>query len=303
MLAEAALEKDIATQLKIRLPSGHFLLRACLTAAITFGAMGTTVWGLKKFAERRYTEQSTRLTQWVRTHAQEFIDRHIQGMTALTVLYAGSPDVTPEEFDAAAAEVMRKNDGFLALNYVNRDLVVENVHPLAGNRMARGLDLKSRFDVLPVAHRAVAEQRITTTDLVDLVQGGKGILLFAPIVRDARWAGLIEGVLKMDDFCRAFLEERIGPEHDYTIIDETTGQEVYTSLLPTSYERSTPYDTYLTLKLGDRSWWVILHPRSPPLVLLPLVIILTLELCLGVAVMYFFWQREEAGQDGLPADA
>lgn len=292
MLAEAALDKDLPAAERLRLPPRRLLLLSGLVAAVTFTLMGGSVWIVKKVTEKRFNLQSARLTQWVRSHSQEFIDGHLQGMNAMSGMFVASPEVSPEQFESAAAEVMRKNNGFLALNYVNRDMVVERVYPLAENRTALNLDLKSRFDVLPVAHRAIAERRITTTDLIDLVQGGKGILLYAPVVREERWGGLIEGVLKVDDFCQAFLEKRVGPDYDYTLIDETTGREVYTSLLPTAYERSTPYDTYFTLKLGDRSWWVILHPRSPPFVLLPVVFILVLELCLGALVLYSLWRNE-----------
>src|SRR5687767_9188318 len=99
MLTDVTLEKDMTTDIKIQPPSRR-IFQASLVAAITFGLMGGTVWGLKTLFERRFNLQSARLTQWVQTHGQQFIDQHIQGMNALTNVYSASADVTLEQFDS-----------------------------------------------------------------------------------------------------------------------------------------------------------------------------------------------------------
>jgi len=101
-------------------------------------------------------------------------------------------------------------------------------------------------------------------------------------------------VFKIDDFTTSILEKDLGEDYHYTVIDETNGKEVYTSLPPSAYERSTPYDTYFTLRLGDRTWWIILHPKSPPMVLLPLVVVLVLELGLAALGVYRLWKKHLA---------
>jgi CHASE1-domain containing sensor protein len=259
--------------------------------------MAASVWFIKRESQRNFSARSSRFTQWAQTKTQEAMDQHVKGLTTLAQTLAGSAAVDKNEFKDRAADVLRQDRAFAALNYINGNFVVEEVYPYAGNRMALGLDLKSRFDVLPVAHRAITTHDPAVTELIDLVQGGKGILVYAPVYRDDRWSGFVEGAFKITDFTSAFLDPQLGDEYNFTIIDESNGHEVFTSLLPTAYERSTPFDTYFTLRIADRTWWIILHPKSPPMVLLPMVFVLLLELCLGALIFYWLWKRGE----GAPA--
>lgn len=259
----------------------------------TAALMAASVWFIKRESQRNYNARSARFTQLTQTQTQESVDQNLKALARLTQTI-GVAGADKEQFKDLAAESLRQHPGFAALNYVNGDFIVEEVYPFAANRTALNLDLKSRFDVLPVAHRAITRRETSATDLIDLVQGGKGFLLYAPIFRDDRWSGFVEAAFKINDFTAAFLDKGLADDYNYTIIDETNGKEVYTSLLPTAYERSTPFDTYFTLRLADRTWWVILHPKSPPMVLLPLVFVLMLELCLGGLGFFWLWRRNEA---------
>jgi sensor domain CHASE-containing protein len=293
-MIEAALDKDMAGVDRSPM-SWRALALGAAVFGLTSAVMAASVWFIKRESQRNFNARSARFTQLAQTQTQESVDASQKALAriAQTMGAASKPD--KEQFKDLAAETLRQHPGFAALNYVNGDFVVEEVYPFAANRTALNLDLKSRFDVLPVAHRAITHRQPSVTDLIDLVQGGKGFLLYAPIFRDDRWAGFVEAAFKINDFAATFLDKALAADHDYTVIDETNGKEVHTSLLPTAYERSTPFDTYFTLRVADRTWWVILHPKSPPMVLLPMVFVLLLELCLGGLGFYWLWRRHDAG--------
>jgi sensor domain CHASE-containing protein len=259
-------------------------------AAATFALMGSSVWVIKREALQRYNARASQVTQKLQTETQDFVDRHIRGLDDVAALYAAGTPVTKDRYKEVASDVLKRNPGYSSVNYVNRDFIVEEIFPYGPNRTALNLDIKSRFDVLPVAHRAITHRKPATTDLIDLVQGGQGLLILSPVFQGDRWAGLVEGVFKVGDFTQTLLEKPVGKSYHYTVLDETSGREIFTSLLPTAYQRSTPYDTYFTLRLGDRTLWVILHPKSPPFILLPLIVVLALELCLGGLGFYLLWR-------------
>ncbi|HRY30164.1 MAG TPA: CHASE domain-containing protein [Elusimicrobiota bacterium] len=291
-MIEATLEKDLSPYIKP--VSLRLLSLSAGLLALTASLMAASVWFVKKESLRSFSARSAKLTHWVQTNSQEIIDQHLQGLATIAQPFAAGAADAPAHFQPSAADILKKCPAFTAINHINQDFIIDDVHPLAANRNALRLDIKSRFDVLPVAHRAITHRKTSVTDFIDLVQGGKGVILYEPIVREERWAGFIEGVFRLNDFNALFLEKFAGPDYNFTIIDETNGREIYTSLPSAAVERSTPFDTYFTMRLGDRTWWVILHPKSPPLILLPLVFVLLLEICLGAFGLYWLWKSEHA---------
>ncbi|HOW27647.1 MAG TPA: CHASE domain-containing protein [Elusimicrobiota bacterium] len=275
------------------------IFQVFLVVVCTSSLMAGTVWGMKKWLLKNFNVRAAELTKRVQGQSQEYVDNHIQALSSFAPVFQNTETPTQEQFSTQAASIMSQNSGFTSINMINRDFIIDYVYPLELNRTALHMDIKSRFDVLPVAHRAVSQHEMTSTDIIDLVQGGRGIILFQPIYKDNRWIALVEGVFKIDDFTTNFIGKYLLSAHDYTVIDETNGQEIYTSLPPTSYERATPYDTYFTLKVADRTWWVILHPQSPPIQVFPIAGVLLLELAGGALILFLTLRNKTA----LPANA
>lgn len=260
---------------------------SCATCALMIG----TILHLKKTVSssyRLYTEKITRSTQ---EHVQDTIDSHSQGLKNITRLYASLPKVTDAEFKTSAVSVLNNNAGLVAVNFVDRDFIVKQVYPYAPGQSTIGLNLKTRLDVLSAANKAINTKDITATNLIDLAQGGKGIHLYSPIFRENRWMGFIEGTLKMLHFSQFCLEKAIDAHFRFTVIDETSGREIHTTLQPQS-RHSFMYDTYFTIRVGDRLWWIILHSLTPPLILVPIILLLMLELIIGAWIVRYIWLKQ-----------
>ncbi len=202
---ELTLEKPLVPEEKT-VRSLRLLLLSGLMALGLAALMSVSVWFVKRESQNAFNLRSAQLTQWLQSNAQSALDQHLEGLVQLSGLCGSVPPAElPDQFKGGAAEALRKNPAFSAFNYVNNDFVVEDVYPPAINRSALRLDLKSRFDVLPVAHRALSQRQTAATDLVDLVQGGRGVLFYTPIVRGDRWGGFVEGVMKLEDFNAVYL--------------------------------------------------------------------------------------------------
>ena len=124
----------------------------------------------------------------------------------------GTPRV---EWESDTRNYISHQPGYQAIEWVDASFHVRWIVPLAGNEAAQGLDLgfeEQRRDAL----KAARDNRYTTvTRPIDLVQGGKGFLVYVPLFPGGAFDGFMVGVF------------RIGPLLDLTMIEaESRGYSV-----------------------------------------------------------------------------
>jgi diguanylate cyclase (GGDEF)-like protein/PAS domain S-box-containing protein len=112
-------------------------------------------------------------------------------------LHGGTPR---DEFVSDAQAIMADNPGYLAIEWVDARFNVQWITPLAGNEAAQGLNLafeKQRRIALKLAR----DQRTPTlSSPVDLVQGGKGFLVYCPIYLQEQFGGFILAVFRAEEW-------------------------------------------------------------------------------------------------------
>lgn len=105
--------------------------------------------------------------------------------------------IPKDEFVADAKAYIKDLPGFQALEWVDSSFHVRWIIPLKGNEQAQNLNLafeKKRR----VALEAARDKRIQTmTSPIDLVQGGKGFLIYFPIYVGNRFDGFFLAVFKI----------------------------------------------------------------------------------------------------------
>lgn len=95
--------------------------------------------------------------------------------------------------------------GTRGVTYVDRTYHIRWLIPVEGNEPALGLYLgfeKRRLRAMEESRR-LREVRITQP--IELVQGGKGIIIFAPFYVGGRFEGFIDGVYRTQDFLGSIL--------------------------------------------------------------------------------------------------
>ena len=109
-------------------------------------------------------------------------------------IYGGMPK---EEFISDAEAYLSDVPGFQALEWIDKNFFVRWIVPFKGNEKAQNLNLafeKKRRIALEKAKRI----RIpTVTSPIDLVQGGKGFLLYVPIYTHDKFNGFILAVFRV----------------------------------------------------------------------------------------------------------
>lgn len=98
--------------------------------------------------------------------------------------------------------------GFQAIEWIDTNYHVRWIYPLEGNEQAQDLDLAREERRRLALERARASRTISITSTIELVQGGRGFLVYVPIFVEDRFQGFILGAFRV----REFLDTILGSE-------------------------------------------------------------------------------------------
>lgn len=133
---------------------------------------------------------------------------------------------TPENLWRADAANYREHlRGLKAMEWVDSSYHVHWVEPLQGNEKAVGLDIRIDEKRAETLKAASEKDTITLLPPLDLVQGYKAFIAYAPLKVDHKFDGFIVGLFSVDEF----FEEAIAHEaaNSYAIYLDFDGEEFF----------------------------------------------------------------------------
>ncbi|WP_448547525.1 diguanylate cyclase domain-containing protein [Thalassotalea fusca] len=144
-------------------------------------------------------ENHTARQQQIAIDKSKAIRAQIEGeFNAMFYLSAGlmahvatHPQISNEEFSTIASEIIAtgRNIRNIALA---RNNVITYIYPLKGNEAALGLDYTKNTTQWPAVEKAIELKRTIVAGPLDLVQGGRGIIIRTPIFTRKSLAGHID---------------------------------------------------------------------------------------------------------------
>ncbi|RMF16312.1 MAG: sensor domain-containing diguanylate cyclase [Gammaproteobacteria bacterium] len=213
-------------------------------------------------------EQRFYMTELINTQVR-LIEQSVNRAVTATELLAEVVEQTGGNLPDFGRLASKLQQGFDALSSIQiaPGGVVRQVYPLKGNEAAVGHDLLADPVRRPSAKRAIAEHRTLVAGPLDLLQGGKGIIIRHPIyVREANqetfW-GFATVVLRISDLlARTELdpEGRKGYSHRLSFIHPGLGKPVVFSTSATPLTR----DRYFARVTVPDSLWELEMSRSTP---------------------------------------
>lgn len=137
---------------------------------------------------------------------------------------------TPKnEWEADAQNYLHDYTGFQAIEWVDSEYYVRWIVPLIGNESAQNLNLGLESRRREALEKSRNWQIITATQTINLVQGGKGFLVYLPIFtnikkQDRKFQGFIVGVFKIQQLFDSILKQE---NDNYTILVFEENQKIY----------------------------------------------------------------------------
>ena len=89
---------------------------------------------------------------------------------------------------------------YQAIEWISPQLKIKWVVPRAGNENVFNIDLTFESRRKEALGIALSERKLTVSQTFELVQGGRGFIVYAPIYRNGQFSGLIAGVLNTSRF-------------------------------------------------------------------------------------------------------
>ncbi len=189
----------------------------------------------------------------------------VEALRAFLLAHDEVPD--QEMFDRFAALLLPVEPSIRALQYADETVTIRYVYPLAGNEAALGLRPLDHPEMRPSAERAIRERITTVSSPFELVQGGLGIVVRAPIYRGDQFLGLAQGVFDVPAVVTASLPVA-DPRFDIQIAD-AQGRRFW-GPARFAYEAKTTW-----ISVGDTRWRVTVGwrkaPPGPPTLTLALI--------------------------------
>ena len=99
--------------------------------------------------------------------------------------------------------------GFQAINWINKKGIIQWVYPIKGNLKAYGKDLHFHPDEKCRNSFLTAErtEKLKITPIIKLLQGGYGVVIYSPVIKNGKITGYINGVFNVNKFFKTVLDD------------------------------------------------------------------------------------------------
>ena len=204
---------------------------------------------------------------------------------AASIKVAG--DSSFERWQPDAVNLVKDFPEFQAIEWIDKDFRIRWVEPLEGNEKALDIDLTFESRRKSAVQTAF-EGRTSMSKVINFVQGGRGFLLYAPVMRDGEFMGMVAGVCNIDGLIST-VPYHITSQYNFSIIE---GESLLFKTDESIVGSSTVHSTMTADMLGT-SWEIDLQPststlkswRSP----LP-NIFLGMSVFVATAIYFALWQ-------------
>lgn len=157
-------------------------------------------------------DHRSRVLNETRNHLSHYHNRllsslqgYIQIVKSLPGLFVINPDLSQEEYRHAVARLL-ESEPELRNIAAAPDMVIRYIYPVEGNEAAIGLDYRNKSGQFEAIDRARRTGNLVLAGPVDLVQGGTGLIIQAPVFlprenldEEVFW-GMISTVIDTDRF-------------------------------------------------------------------------------------------------------
>lgn len=222
----------------------------------------------------------------------EYANSHIAAATLLRDTW----EVNGARRVKLAEELTEEFPGFQSLQWMDASGTIRWNYPPGPNAEAIGLNVKTVPAAATALRQAKQTHRAAVSAPLELAQGGRGVVVYYPILTDPP-GGYLGAVFRIRPFIQRVFSEDLS--HDYALRIRDAGQRVFGEL---PAEAPTGLMAHDQMAVGNRSWSVDLVPvRGPPLLTAEWlgIVVVGGVLVLVLPMLSFVWlksvqRREEA---------
>ena len=257
-------------------------------------ASSLVLWVAALSQESRYAQHNT---EQVAQAASGDIERDLaaridilQRLGERTTFHAFDADVWRRE----GASLLRDIEEFRSLAWSGPDFIIRWAAPTSA---AVGFNIMSDPKRAPAAAMAVRTRATTLSDIADLVIGGKGVIVYAPVFVGDEYRGMVSGVLGKGDWLRSLIVRRF-PDHYFELLE---GATVLQAVAADDTKAAPEWTREVPVVVANAHWTLRVTPTQDflsqtrsPLPLAGLVVGSVLATLLGLSTYFFQSTRRRA---------
>jgi len=134
---------------------------------------------------------------------------HLQAIRRMAQRLEVNPDTTEAEWSQDARNYLDDFGVYQAIEWIDRDFVIRWLEPLSGNRDVVGYNVAFSPERRQALERAQASGTIDVSGVIELRQGGQGLVIYVPVHAGPDNNGFVAGVFKMETLARQLLTSRV----------------------------------------------------------------------------------------------
>ena len=188
----------------------------------------------------------------------EFIS---EGLSRMGNRRGTSPDLDKEVWEKDASHYFNDYEIFKSIEWIDSNYRVKWTYPLVSQGHNPGLNLNFESKRKSTLDNARELSKVVISPPMDLVKGGRGIMMVAPVFVDNRFNGFILGICETEQLFNSFLANL---ENSYFVQVTSNGLPEYTS----SDFQENFYKSHKATEYRGLSWELKLVPRPAFLKLL-----------------------------------
>jgi|GEM_PF-1969812 len=216
------------------------------------------IWAFGRESESNTTRiKSGVMAEQVAIRLEEFLGYRFTMVSLMADSWRYSSDFDEERFRLVAEAVHRNQSGLLAINWVDEDGFIRWVVPEKENQKAKNSDLKKHPTAASTFLKAMETRERQITPAINLLQGGKGIAGYFPIVTNGENNGYVNAVFRIAPIVEECLSESL--KANYLFMLRNRGETVYSSGDPELIEKNRHKASH-SFNLSGNSWEITLAP-------------------------------------------
>lgn len=165
---------------------------------ITFIFLFFTIWSWQSIIKNQYDYLNKLLQlklQGISTYIHMSMQERATSFSRITYRWINRLNTPEKEWRSDVSHYIEDQPGYVAMEWIDKKYFIRWVEPQRGNEKVQDFNLLQDKEKRNVMEKAIATKQLQMSPVMNLIQGGKGILLFSPIFKNDQFEGLIGGVI------------------------------------------------------------------------------------------------------------
>ncbi|ABM20855.1 putative bifunctional diguanylate cyclase/phosphodiesterase [Marinobacter nauticus] len=181
---------------------------------------------------------------------------HLDAIGRMAMRMQANPSQTEALWREDARNYLRDFGVYQAIEWIDRNYIIRWLEPLSGNSDVIGFNVAFNEQRRAALSRAAASGQYDISGIIDLRQGGEGLVIYHPVGRGDANNGFMAGVFRMNTLAEQMLTRRVLEQFQVTI----TQSDQTSYLLNTSSDLDNSLNHTVPINLPSLDWSLTLTP-------------------------------------------